>query len=313
MTVSFPLTRSGLAALLESADPQSVYELLDFDYASEMLYSSDPTSVEVAQRRASFIERVDFVCPPTSHEVRRLFNQINTFFAERWACAHLDVNPIELIRTCNDMVLLRQGKRTGFRRHDMAFGKRQVDFVDPLKQYKLLRGIAPQWMEGCLADWARAAQRGPGRFELTLAIMMCLVAIHPFYDGNGRVARIVFTWLGWKWGIGEQWLGEDGDGEFLRTGSGLESTEHIMAALVLRICEGHNRFGPGLVDDGAAAASALRRTLVDLELLVVSREFAVLVDHLRRGGHVRGESPRLKALGGVLREGKRDVAGFGHS
>ena len=181
--------------------------------------------------------------------------------------------------------------------------------MDPFRQFKLLRGIAPNLIASVSNIWANVAALNRNNSDCALLLAMALIAIHPFPDGNGRLARIAYTWLRRRWELEDRWLAEDSTGEFLRTGFSRKSTEHLMSALILELCGSYNRndFGYGARSFEREDKMAARMLALQLESLLQNdpavfrwESFTLLRDHLIKEGHFTERSPRFQALGGVI-------------
>jgi len=304
---------------------EKTYQFLDYDYEDELLYERAAKRPIVKQvrsvlempeyefKRQSFLNRFDW-CDnePQSQHILRLFNQVNTSYAEQWAMAHLTADPQRFLKECGKLILYRQGKKSGaFRIDNILFGiRKDLDFMDPFRQFKILRGIAPNLIKQVTRIWADAAKNSHRDSDCALLLAMALIAIHPFSDGNGRLARITYTWFLRRWGLDECWLAEDSTGEFLRTGFGRNSTEHLMSTLILELCGGHNKndFGYGAVrserDDEMAAralGSQLRSLSQEEPAIFHCESFTLLRDHLLMDGHFTAKYPRFEALRAVIK------------
>jgi hypothetical protein len=291
-----------LERAVTSYDIARLYEILDYDYAAAS-QNAARVDDDVLARRDRFLRQLCLLRTPTDEEIRRFFNQLNAAYADKLIWANTAALPGDFLTTANQLMLYRQGKRLGLRDRAIAFGARlDLDVLDPLRAYKVLTGVAPPFLPNTLAEWANAVDVSDKRQEAAIALAMCLIAIHPFTDGNGRVGRLVFTWLCARWGIQTEWLSEGSDGELLRTGVGVHSTEHLMTRLMSRAAEGHNRAFPyGDFDSAATAAAALRRTMRNLPALMESAEFILLREHLSCYDHIRPVSPRFQSLETFMR------------
>jgi Fic family protein len=303
---------------------EETYQFLDYDYEEELLYKRAAKELTVGQldlnrqmpehgsRRQSFLGRFDWCGDklPSHEHILRLFNQVNTFYAERWAMSHLTAEPQSFLKECGRLILHRQGKQSGFRIKNISFGiRKDIDFLDPFRQFKILRGTAPSLINQVSTMWSDVAQTSRHDSDRALLLAMALIAIHPFPDGNGRLARITYTWFTRRWGLEECWLAEDSTGEFLRTGFGRHSTEYLMSALILELCGGYNRndFGYGAVhserEDQMAARvleSQLQGLLQNDPAIFRSESFTLLRDHLQKEGHFSARYPRFEALREII-------------
>ncbi|MDP9191116.1 MAG: Fic family protein [Acidobacteriota bacterium] len=280
-------------------DIDHLYDVLGYDYQCELNFERSRGGEDVRSRRLQFMENVCLRCQPSSEQIRRLFNQVNCSYAERYVLSHRDTAPEEVLDSLNELVLYRQGKRRGPRDRPIEFGaRRDVDFVDPLRGYKVLQGTCPPHLADVVAVWCAAVDTVSRDYSHAIALTMCFIAIHPFSDGNGRVGRVLFTWLCHRWGLAVKWLAEGADGEVLRTGAGLLSTEHLMAQLMMRAADGHNRAFPYASHDSCGkAADALSHTLRNLDLLIETQQFRYLEEHMMTYRHFQDESPRFASLG----------------
>jgi len=302
-----PAMRISLSSLLHfirDHNIEYVYSLLEYDYAAEVAHARGEGDQD---SRARFLDRMSWVGEPSPVDIRRMFNQINTAFAEKWALDNSASQVLALLIELNRLILFRQGKELGLRRAEIEYGVRtDLDFFDPRRQFKRLRGITPSRISDALGLWADAVVGGPGGPDLVLALAFLFIAVHPFPDGNGRLARVMYRWLRVRWKLPAQWLAEDQAGEFLRTGMGLGSTEHLMASVILQACGGHNRvtYGPRGEDADEKAFDALKSSLQRIrssESLVGSEPFVRLNLHLQSEGHFKVTSPRFESLRSLLR------------
>jgi len=247
---------------------------------------------------------------PTLEHVRRVFNQINSFYAERWLLEHPSSNPVTMLEALNRRLLFRQGKLLGYRKRGIGYGYRvHLDFMDPYRRMKWLAGAGPDDIDALLNEWSAAVELCQRSRATALALAMFLIAIHPFVDGNGRTARLVYTWLCKRWELaGDNWFEEGSDGELLRTGHGVLSTEYAMAQFMIFLGGGANIIGPGSGtrssgEDAKMAAMArqhLRFLREDSTAIVSDETFRVLLSHLESGGHFRATSPRFESLRSLL-------------
>jgi hypothetical protein len=302
------LDMSAIVDFLRTHSIEETYNYLGYDYKME---SEHEQKKEHEIERQAFINRLLWHSEPSHEMVRRVFNQINTFYADGWAMSHLRNDPIEFLLTSNRLVLYRQSKIPGFRTKNIAFGEQKnLDFLDLRRQFKMLRGIAPQLIPVALEDWSKTISQVTHEVDTALFLTMALITIHPFSDGNGRVARSIYTWLIKRWDLKERWLAEGEDGEVMRTGFGMDSTEHLMAAFMLEICQGYNRNKYGFrntytAKDEEQALISLQSQLQRIRngnlMILKSETFKQLRDHLEEKGHMRLNSPRFEALRKILR------------
>lgn len=297
-SVTSSLQLADLKRLVDVENIDHVYDLLGYDYECESNFERNGGRDELRIRRARFLESICLRCQPRSEQIRRCFNQINCSYAEAFVLAHRTTPPAEVVNSLNELVLYRQGKRLGPRERAIEFGaRRDVDFVDPLRRYKVLQGTCPSHLAGVTRIWCLAVDTVSRSYSHAIALAMCFIAIHPFSDGNGRVGRMLFTWLCHRWGLAIKWLAEGDDGEVLRTGVGIHSTEHLMAQLMIRAADGHNRAFPYASHDSCGkAADALSQTLRNLDLLLATEQFRSLEEHMSTFRHLQDESPRFASL-----------------
>jgi len=318
------LTLESLVDFLTHNTIEKAYQFLDYDYEDELSYEravrrpivdqgySKGEIPEYESRRQSFLDRFDWWdSKPQSQHILRLFNQVNTSYAEKWAMTHLTAEPHRFLKECGRLILYRQGKKSDFRIDNILFGiRRDLDFMDPFRQFKILRGIAPSLINQITNIWADVAKNCHHGSDCALLLAIALIAIHPFADGNGRLARVTYTWFMRRWGLDDLWLAEDSTGEFLRTGFGRDSTEHLMSAFIMELCGGHNRndFGYGAVrsereEEMAAGVleSKLRGLLQKDPAIFHCESFTLLRDHLVKEGHFTAKYPRFEALRGVIK------------
>lgn len=296
-----PLTLQALVALASASTIENLYESLQYDYTR---------IVNVDKRELDhFVRTFAWRVSPTREHVRRLFNQINSYYAERWLLAHLLTHPLVMVQELNRLLLFKQGKHIGIRERRIEYGYRvHLDFMDPLRRLKWLTGAGPADVRGLLEHWSRATESSIPRRPNAIALAMFLIAIHPFVDANGRLARLVYTWLCERWRLrGQNWLGEDAAGELLRTGHGICSTEYLMAQLMIAVSDGAAVIDPGGVrslSDDVRMADAVRRHLALMEKendgIVFAPAFTNLLSHLESDGHFRTISPRFECLQALL-------------
>lgn len=301
--VELPLNLESLVRYISNHSITDTYELLKYDYQNESRFEQ---GLEIDSARIAFLTRFLWRHEPSSKDIRRIFNQINTFYAEQWAMANLQTEPLTFVMECNRLILFRQGKRADIRARNISFGVRKnLDFLDPRRQFKLLRGIAPQFLAQAIREWSTAIGNAHRRSSVALLLAMALIAIHPFSDGNGRLARIAYTWILRRWDLQESWLAEDDEGEFLRTGVGILSTEHLMGMLMLDLCDRHNRIEYGFREVHSKANDehaflSLKKHLLNIHSnensIMNSETFRSLWTHLQETGHFRLTSPRFESL-----------------
>jgi hypothetical protein len=304
--LSHQLGLADLRNFLATHSIEEVYQFFAYDYAMESEYGANGKH---ASERESFVGRLQWVCEPRDDLVRRIFNQVNAFYAEEWVLSNVNVDPREFLSTCNHLLLYRQGKRTGLRLKPIEFGiRRDIDFMDPRRHFQLLRGIAPEFLQTALEIWTEAVRNSQQDADAVLALVMALVAIHPFTDGNGRTARLAFTWIRMRFELESLWLAEADDGEFLRVGEGIDSTEYLMGRFAMELCGGYNVVhytqGSSSAETEHLALKTLETNLSQLctaaEIVFETERFRQLRSHLHEHGHITVASPRFAALEGVL-------------
>lgn len=293
-------------SMLDQFGIHELYEFLGYDYEKHREHVQSQGVVDHSPIKQEFCEVLDWKKEPSDEIIRRFFNQINTYYAEKWAISSGDVSPTEFAHDCIRLILCRQGKKPDLRKSDIGFGVRKnVDTLDPLRTIHWIRGIAPRFLKDSIAHWSTAVDRCEKNDESAVYLSLALIAIHPFADGNGRLARIAYSWLRRRWELPSRWIQEGSDGEFYRTGAVHESTEHLMGRFVIDQCGGHNEVpyisGVRLTDaDKIAAYECLRRNLSghsnSPSVPVTSRPFVVLLKHLRDHGHFTQVSPRFHCL-----------------
>lgn len=290
------LTVTGLREFVKNRSIEGFYEWLGTDYEkfARELSSSDP----VVSRP---LDRIRWKLPPTVEMVRRFLNQVNSFYAEEWALANGGRKPDQFLKSCSALILYRQGKALGFRVRPIEFGvRRDIDVLDPRRHFRLLRGVAPALVPDAITSWVESVGQAERNSDAVLLLTMALIGIHPYADGNGRLARIAYTWLGRRLGLTDRWLAEADDGEFLRVGANVDSTEHLMGAFLTALGGGYNIVpldGRSLSPfDERNACSALTNALREPDQVYAMKSFIQLRQHLESTGHFRDSSPRFEAL-----------------
>jgi hypothetical protein len=217
------------------------------------------------------------------------------------------VSPADFLREINERILFRQGKRLGLRNNDIAYGaRRDVDFLDVRRGYKALLGVPGALVEVSLEEWIRAVDCGPRLLNSAMILFLLMIAIHPFADGNGRAARLSFTWLLQRWRLPVLWLAEDiSDGEFSRDGFGLASTEYLMMQAIADLGDGHNLIQPGLKERFdcftgeefvASIVQKLKSLCVQPANILELPSLSALVRHYIEHDHLVPFSPRFKSI-----------------
>jgi Fic/DOC family len=292
-------------AFLSQCSIERAYRELGYDYAAENEFQK---SGSYCEERVRFLKRFQWHHEPQGADIKRIFNQTNTFYAENWAASNVFVSPKECIFRVIQLTLFGQGRSTEFRTKHIAYGARvDLDTFDPRRHFNLLRGIAPRLLDDAVRCWIETVDHTLPRDDAALYLALAFVAIHPFVDGNGRLARVVYTWLLRRWSLPVRWFAEAGDGEFFRVGFGIDSTEYLMGQFILGLCGGYNRvkhgFGEGYSDaEETQALNSLRGHLSVLtqEATYSEPNFAALLGHMLRNHHFRTESPRFECLKVIL-------------
>jgi Fic family protein len=306
-----------LVEFLGSHTIEEAYDFLQYDYKKEVEYEIETEKAGVRERvsdpsRDAFLKRLNWIDDPSHTLIRCVFNQINTFYAEKSSMQHLEINPKPLTFECNRLILYRQAKETGIRsKSNIQFGvHKDAVFPDPRRHFKRLRGMAPRFIERALEEWFYTIDSVPPEPKIAFLLALAIIAIHPFSDGNGRFGRLIYSWLTKRWGLSESWLSEDPHGEFLRVGYGIASTEHLMGEAMVELCGGYNRVKFGYRDvqteeDDEQFLFCLNSQLQSIRqegpTILFSTSFENLWDHLLKNGHFRSTSPRFECLTSIIR------------
>ncbi len=301
--MSNSLTLADLGKLIESQDIEDTYALLGYDYEQVL---KNCKAAESSRAKKRFLKIFDWKKPPSDEIIRRLFNQINTYYAESWAIAHPSVSPSELLSACGRLILFRQGKQYGLRHNDIGFGERKMlDVLDPIRSLKWVQGIAPRFLRRSIDKWSDCIDQCKRTDEAPVFLMVAMLAIHPFVDGNGRLARITYTWLKERWGWEKQWIAEGTDGEFFRTGQFQDSTEYLTGRFVIDLCGGYNEipylYGKRLTQEKQGHAfdcfDQNMECFTESPAQVLGLDsFNALREHLHTDGHFMSISPRFECL-----------------
>jgi hypothetical protein len=231
-----------LRELAEKLDIANLYSEIDYSYACEREFQQAGNG---GNRRIRFLKEFD-IQPEATDLILRTFNQVNYFYAQRQIEVARFASPLDFLISSNRVFLYKQDKPLGLRTKEIQYGaRRDVDFLDIRGRYKALLGMPNDLINESLDIWSSAIDRGQHNISVALMLMLGLIAIHPFSDANGRAARLTFFWLMHRWGIPPMFIKEGQDGEFLRTGFGLESTEHLMKEAIGYLCQNHNVIRPG--------------------------------------------------------------------
>jgi hypothetical protein len=276
-----------------------------FNYCYEFEVENNKSSA-YEKERASFLGQFAWKKSPNHSIVLRLFNQINSFYAEREIGNWLDLSMYNVTNKINALLLYRQGKYLGFRKSDISFGVRKhVDRYDPISRYKWFYGIGPDHLTETMEKLSAIIPLADRQIENGLVIYMMLICIHPFADGNGRAARLMFTWLMLYWKMDKCYINEDLDGEFLRIGENIHSTEYIMGSFIKDLCNGFNQV-PYLYGDFKTKENEKLAYTALLEKFKILKDgryfgeiypsFKLLTANFENTQQIINSSPRFNAL-----------------
>lgn len=298
-----PLTLSELRRAIQH-DIRQFYSFCGYDYSMEMAHFERGL---FKAERTDFINKIQFLVKPDHEDVKRLFNQVNTGFAETMTLARPQSSAVEMILESNKSCLWRQGKHHGFRQQETEYGNRQwLPILDPRRSFKLFRGITPSLISDAVEAWSSTVDAAPSSRIASLFLAMVLIAIHPFADADGRVARLFFTWFLTGRGTRRLWLAEDSKGEFARQGDGIHSTQYLMMTVVSETAKGHNvvPYQAGRIFTTAQGKSHFRELLNSLECAaegVFPDQVIALDEHLEATGQYLAQSPRFVCLRDLIR------------
>jgi len=304
------ITLARLIECLSSTSIEEAYAWFGYDYEREeraeaKIKTADDIDFSDAARHR-FVRLFAWRQGAATVTIKRFFNQVNTFYAEQHIIKECRRLPAIIASETNRLCLFRQGKHLGLRVKKISFGQRgHLPFGDPFRQFPWLYGVAPVFLEDVLEDWNRTIDECPENLEMAVVLTMAFIAIHPYSDANGRVGRLIFTWLCKRWRLQELWLNEAGDGELLRNGTGIGSTEYLMGAFMMRLGGGHNIVDPGgrglqSGSDEVQFFNALKNSFAEMRKpkpqIADALEFKELKDHLCSNQHLRTTSPRFECL-----------------
>lgn len=290
---------------LVTGDIRSFYDATKFDYSMEVEHERSGT---FSSERASFLQRIAFKHDPTSDDVKRLFNQVNTGFAENQMLIRHQRPVVDSVLDWNRLCLWREGKQLGVRKYDIEYGNRSwLPILDPRRSFKLFYGISPAWLRDAMDEWRIAVSTAPDHHLAALYLSMALIAIHPFSDANGRVARLFFTWFLRQRGLPVVWLAEDTQGEFGRVGEGADNTQQYMNAIIGHLTDGNNLIpyhADAKIDPlkAKAAAQAVIESLRGADYDRIIDQLKPFDRHLEVNEQYLVTSPRFNCLTTVIRQ-----------
>jgi hypothetical protein len=277
------------------------YAEIGYSYACEREFQADGRWVH---QRNKFLKEFE-IAPIETDLILRTFNQINYFYAQREVEQKV-LHPLDFLTTSNRILLFEQQKPLGFRHREVQYGARQdVDFLDVRRGYKALLGMPSGAIVQSLAQWHATVDLCQKRVETAVVLMIALIAIHPFSDANGRLARLAFFWLMKKWNMPARYIKEGSDGEFFRCGQGLKSTEHLMREATAYICGNQNVIIPGFFEKHTKASgekmieafSFHMKQLSDMpEELLDQENIRNLLRHYERFGHITDKPQNFLCL-----------------